>query len=120
MSIAFTRMFELETPDISVGIRGGYWYQNVNTLDAFPNPFNESTNVNYNLAESQNIRIQVLDLNGRIVKTLVNGTQTKGSHTIVWDGRSTQGNEVATGIYVVTVLGTKTTGTAKVYFDNKN
>ena len=60
----------------------------------FPNPVRSSAVINYHLAEAMMVRLAILDNKGRIVKTLLDGRQDSGSHSIVW---STQG--AAPGIY---------------------
>jgi len=48
----------------------------------YPNPFNQSTAIRYVLPESKNVVLRVYDLNGRVVKTLVNTTQDAGAYTV--------------------------------------
>ncbi len=60
----------------------------VNTFDVgqnFPNPFNPTTQIKYNVPEPSNVRIIVLDMLGREVATLVNGTVQEGVHTVNFD-----------------------------------
>ena len=65
----------------------------------FPNPFNPITEIRYNLPIDQNVAITIYDLNGRVVKTLVDGMQPAGYHKIIWDGTNANGMAIATGIY---------------------
>ncbi|GAB4177155.1 MAG: hypothetical protein Kow00108_12650 [Calditrichia bacterium] len=65
----------------------------------YPNPFNPTTTIRYNLPASSKITIEVFDLQGRKVKTLINGVQPAGNHTIQWDGTNQHGNKVSSGIY---------------------
>ena len=65
-----------------------------------PNPFNPATEISFELNEPQNIRLDVLDLSGRVVRTLVNGETTRGKHSIIWDGKDKTGNDMPSGIYL--------------------
>lgn len=51
----------------------------------FPNPFNPNTRISYSVPQTANVELIVYDLNGRIVKTLVNKAQNAGKYTVVWD-----------------------------------
>ena len=64
-----------------------------------PNPFNPSTVISYELDAPGQVRLQVFDLGGRLVKTLVNGTGSAGRHEQVWSGRDQRGRLVASGVY---------------------
>jgi hypothetical protein len=61
----------------------------------FPNPFNNSTKITYNLHENGNIRLAIYDARGILVNTLFSGHQSTGFHEIKWDA-----DKVASGIYV--------------------
>ena len=65
----------------------------------YPNPFNPSTTISYKLAEASNVTLNIYDLRGRLVKTLVNGEQAAAQHTIVWDATNESGLRVSSGIY---------------------
>ncbi|MCB0375725.1 MAG: hypothetical protein KDD04_07385, partial [Sinomicrobium sp.] len=65
---------------------------------AYPNPFSEFTTIGYELAETSEIKITVLDMSGRRVKTLVSKTQEKGMHQVVWYRDNQQGGSVAPGL----------------------
>jgi len=64
-----------------------------------PNPFNPATTVEYELGEAGHVQLSVYDLSGRRVTTLVNQTQSRGHHSIVWNGTSSSGATVSSGIY---------------------
>ena len=50
-----------------------------------PNPFNPSTTIRYSLPKDNNTRIEVFDVTGRLVDTLLNEWRDSGSHSVVWD-----------------------------------
>jgi len=60
----------------------------------YPNPFNATTNISYNLAEAGNVSLNVYDITGRLVVTLVDGQMDAGSHVVAWDASS-----VSSGVY---------------------
>ncbi|MDP8202773.1 MAG: carboxypeptidase regulatory-like domain-containing protein [Candidatus Tenebribacter burtonii] len=68
-------------------------------LNAYPNPFNPSTNINYNLSSKLKVVLQVFNVKGQKVRTLVNETQNAGYHNIVWNGKDDNSRNVTSGIY---------------------
>lgn len=65
----------------------------------FPNPFNPATRIRYQVAESRVVKLEVYDILGRQIRTLVNGYQNAGFYEIEWDGKNNAGFETASGIY---------------------
>lgn len=65
-------------------------------LSAYPNPFNPSTALSYQLQATSQVRLTVWDTAGRLVATLVNGVQEAGQHSITFDG-----SKLASGVYLV-------------------
>ena len=66
----------------------------------YPNPFNPTTNINFSLPENVNVRLEVYDMTGRLVKSLVRGQLDAGVHTITWNGQDNAGTQVASGVYL--------------------
>ena len=66
----------------------------------FPNPFNPSTTFTYTLAEKNLVSMEVFDMGGRKVTTLVKGFQDPGFHSCVWNGMNDTGNHVSSGVYI--------------------
>jgi hypothetical protein len=65
-----------------------------------PNPFNPETAIRYDVpAPGGKVTLKVFDVSGRLVRTLVDGTQTAGRHTARWNGKNDEGQGVASGIY---------------------
>jgi len=67
-----------------------------------PNPANPMSKLLYVIprsAGSQDVRLRIYDVNGRLVRTLVSGVQSPGPYTAVWDGRDDGGRGVASGQY---------------------
>jgi hypothetical protein len=69
------------------------------TIGNYPNPFNPYTTISYQLKEDAKVNLIIYDVLGRQVITLVNEQKPEGSYTVVWDGKNSSGNIVASGIY---------------------
>jgi hypothetical protein len=65
----------------------------------YPNPFNPSTTISYALNISSKVEVTIFNTLGQTVRTFVYPQQTPGIHEVVWDGRDSQGNDAATGVY---------------------
>jgi hypothetical protein len=65
----------------------------------YPNPFNPSTTISFSLPAEAKVKLQVFDLRGRLIKTLVDETRQSGRHDIQWDGKNRRGAQVASGVY---------------------
>jgi tetratricopeptide (TPR) repeat protein len=67
--------------------------------EAYPNPFNPSTTIRYNIPQNGKIVIKVYDLLGREIAELVNEIKQAGSYNVLWNGKNSFGSEVSSGIY---------------------
>ena len=65
----------------------------------YPNPFNPVTTISYSIPEAAIARLEVVDLSGRTVATLMNGWQESGSHQIIWEARN-----MASGAYIIRLI----------------
>ncbi|HEX9657082.1 MAG TPA: T9SS type A sorting domain-containing protein [Bacteroidota bacterium] len=65
----------------------------------YPNPFNPSTTINYDITTSSPVRLEVYNIMGQKVRTLVNDVQAPGRWTVEWNGRNELGATVASGMY---------------------
>jgi hypothetical protein len=64
-----------------------------------PNPFNPTTSIAFDLPQAGAARLEVFDVQGRLVRTLVDATLPAGAHTAVWNGRDGRDRRVASGVY---------------------
>ncbi|MCH7760150.1 T9SS type A sorting domain-containing protein [candidate division TA06 bacterium] len=66
-----------------------------------PNPFSASggTQIRYQLPEPVQVSLRIYDVSGKLVRTLVNGSEKSGFKSRDWDGRDEKGSEVSTGVY---------------------
>ena len=66
---------------------------------AYPNPFNMSTTIKIQVNTTQQIKITIFDINGRLVNTILNSTFMPGTYKVNWNGKNVAGNAMASGIY---------------------
>ena len=67
---------------------------------AYPNPFNARTTVAFDLPEAQRARVAIYSLKGRLVTVLVDAQLPAGRHSLAWAGVDSDGQTVASGVYV--------------------
>jgi hypothetical protein len=79
-----------------------------------PNPFNPSTTIRYYLPEKSRVRLEIYDISGRRIASLVNGDQEKGSYIAEWNGKDEHGNPAASGIYFYKLAAGKETVSRKM------
>jgi len=65
-----------------------------------PNPFNPQTEIAFSLAGPEPVKLAVYDMQGRLVRTLVDELRTAGEHSVIWDGTDDRGQRVASGSYL--------------------
>ncbi len=80
----------------------------------FPNPFNPRTLISFTLPQTGAARVEVLDLRGRLVRTLWQGELVAGPHQIPWDGTDGAGRPVAAGTYLARLLAGDLAATSKM------
>ncbi|MGE5432316.1 MAG: T9SS type A sorting domain-containing protein [Syntrophomonadaceae bacterium] len=95
----------IETPpdlDTPTGVRDNNTVPGIYALNQnYPNPFNPSTVITYSTAENAMVRIQVFNLLGQKVATLVDQEQSAGTHSLEWNAQDYMGSKLATGIYLL-------------------
>ncbi len=72
----------------------------VSTISNYPNPFNPSTTIEYSLPERARVTIDIYNVLGRKVRSLVDAEQAAGSYRIEWNGTDENGRSVASGVYL--------------------
>ena len=83
----------LEGPEITIPIEFAL-HQN------FPNPFNPMTNIKYELPEISHVKLTIYNISGQIVTVLVEGLESPGYKQAVWNGKSSNGKTVSSGLYI--------------------
>ncbi|MDZ7319795.1 MAG: T9SS type A sorting domain-containing protein [candidate division KSB1 bacterium] len=66
---------------------------------AYPNPFNGRTNIQFTMARSGWVRLEVYNLQGQRIRTLMSEVKSAGNHVATWDGRDDLGQSVGSGLY---------------------
>jgi hypothetical protein len=95
-SMPYENSITVVAGDADPGIESFQLFQN------FPNPFNPATTIQFSVGGKQNpihTTLQVYNLLGQKVRTLVDAPKNSGIHRVIWDGKDDSGNEVASGIY---------------------
>ncbi len=77
--------------------------EDLTVLANYPNPFNPSTSIRYQLAETGPVSVTIYNLVGQKVRTLVEAVQSAGPHEVTWNGRDDAGRQAASGIYIYSV-----------------
>ena len=81
---------------------------------AYPNPFNPVTSLRYELLQNEMINITIYDMMGRIVKTLVDNSQTAGYKSVQWNATNNRNKPVSAGLYLYTIQVGETRQTKKM------
>jgi len=77
---------------------------------AFPNPFNPTTTISFGLSENINVILEVYDINGRIIRNIIdNNNMDAGYHSVVWNADSQ-----ASGMYFVKMIAGEYVKTQKI------
>jgi len=83
-------------PNPAVGVPG---LGDVLTVKNFPNPFNPKTTIEYNMPRPGHLAIRIFNLQGRLVRTLIDEPVPVGSRTVEWPGDDDRGRAVSSGVY---------------------
>jgi histidinol-phosphate aminotransferase len=79
---------------------GGISLPIATSLDAnYPNPFNSTTKITYSVTQPGHVSIQIFNVRGQLVKTVVDGYKLPGKYTFDWNGTNQKGAKVASGSY---------------------
>ncbi len=70
----------------------------------YPNPFNPTTTIRFDVPKDSHVSIQIYDLQGRLVKDLVADVKPAGAHSIVWDATNNQMAKVSSGLYYIKMV----------------
>jgi flagellar hook assembly protein FlgD len=85
-------------------------------LGNYPNPFNPTTTIRYQLGTDARVSVKVYSILGQEVATLYEGFQTAGEHALVWKGVNNISQTVASGLYIYRVQADGTILTNKMLF----
>jgi len=65
----------------------------------YPNPFTQQTKIQYSILKNENVQLSIYNINGELVKNLVNKRQKRGDYSVIWQGKNENNNRVSPGIY---------------------
>jgi len=83
-------------------------------LGNYPNPFNPTTEISFSLKQAGNVQIDVFNIKGEKVKTLVNEHMDAATHTVTWNGNDDENNTVTSGVYFYKMQANGFTSTKKM------
>lgn len=66
-----------------------------------PNPMRERATIEFQLFNSQKVKLNIYNVSGKLIRTLIDDVKEKGTHSLYWNGCDTRGNNVACGVYFV-------------------
>lgn len=90
--------------------------QAFNLQQNYPNPFNPSTTIMYAVPQESQVTVEIYDITGKLVTTLVDAKQVAGYHAVAWNGNNAVGSRVATGIYFYKMTAGNFSETRKMLF----
>ena len=68
-------------------------------LKNFPNPFNPVTNIQFELNQNGHVKVEIFNVKGQKVKTILNEDLEQGKHSLLWKGTDVNDRKVASGVY---------------------
>lgn len=68
-------------------------------INCYPNPFRESTCINYRLKQAGKVNLSIYNIKGQLIRTMLSSTQSPGTYSLNWDGKDTNGRDASNGIY---------------------
>lgn len=88
--------------------------QSVMLQQNYPNPFNPETTIKFSLLQQSNVKLQIFNIRGQIVKTLLDEEKLPGEHMVAWNGKDDNGRELASAIYLYKLKSEKDVVTRKM------
>ncbi len=67
----------------------------------YPNPFNSTTTISYQINKKEKVNIEIYNISGEHIITLVNNWQEPGEYKVVWNGKRENGEAISSGIYFI-------------------
>jgi hypothetical protein len=70
----------------------------------YPNPFNPETTISYSVKEAGRVKLEVYNIKGQLVKTLVNQDQATGHYKLVFNAKDDRGRSISSGVYMLRMV----------------
>ena len=83
---------------------------------AYPNPFNPSTTISYEVGRTGNATLEIFNLRGELIRTLAEGWHFNGRHQVAWDGKDNSGMQVPSGTYIYRLSSTEVSFSKRITF----
>lgn len=96
--------YSIDISTTGIGGAPGQKPGSFNLLQNYPNPFNPSTIISYEIPHPAQVRIEIYNVLGQKIKTLLDAHQTNLYGRIIWDGTNDQGRGVSAGVYFYTLV----------------
>lgn len=98
----FSRIFKLsKTTDVEIPSLSENMIPKL--YSNYPNPFNPETHVKFFIPEEENVKIFIYNILGEEIITLLNEKRTRGDYELIWNGKNKLGNDVTSGIYLISL-----------------
>lgn len=68
-------------------------------LKNYPNPFNPTTTISFEIKEAGNIKVEIFNMKGQKIKTLLDERINSGKHSVIWNGKNNKNKRVSSGMY---------------------
>jgi hypothetical protein len=81
-----------------------YPAESLSSPENYPNPFNSSTTISYNIPQTGDVEISIYDLKGQRIKTYQIGKTPPGNYYLEWDGKNEKGQKVISGTYIYKII----------------
>ncbi len=85
-----------------------------NLVGNYPNPFNPKTQINFNLKKSAFVSLNIYNIKGQKIKSLINNVVSAGNHSVIWKGTDDNSHKVSSGIYFYRMKSGNYTSTKKM------
>ena len=92
-------LYLIPEPTTGIATKNVNTVKTMNLAQNMPNPVRGNTTINYSVTKSGHVTLNVYDMSGKLVKTLVNGNVNAGTHSVVWNRTDNRNNKVAGGVY---------------------
>ncbi|MFC1509115.1 FlgD immunoglobulin-like domain containing protein [Candidatus Omnitrophota bacterium] len=83
-------------------------------IKSYPNPFNPTTTIEYDLPETGMAALTIYNIAGQKVRELLSGYKSAGMHRVIWDGTDESGNAVSAGVYIARLKAGEAVATGKM------
>ena len=97
-------IYRASLPAVSVSERKDTYVENYDLTSNYPNPFNPHTSFEYALPYDTHVLIQIFNIRGETVRTLVDARESAGRRSVHWDSRDDSGNLVSAGVYLYRIF----------------